>query len=431
MAISYNTAGIACLTISLILLLNNDNKVELIISGILYAAAVLCCPFLALTYIAYSFYILYQKIIKKENAFFYAWLMFTVGVSILAILFLLFVFSRISFRQFLDSIGFVLSDETSHPSRSLVQIILEYINETVFFTDYSTILIGGLFITAALNRFDKKRKERQDLYYMAFILLGTLYLSHMFLVDGHINYLMFPVSLTGFFVLLCVGQEKAKRFMWCYMVPAFLYTLYLSMTSNTKTYAITSASSVMLVLSIIIICKYAEKMNKDGLVRKGIAILVTVMMLMQVSYLSYAKATVVFPKQEVTDLVYHIEEGPFKGTNVDERTYNMYLSAYEEVDEIRRDHKERSIVFFSPYNWLYLLASDFSIASPSSWYTADPKQIGLLEDMNEYYKVNKAKQPELIYVEEGFEDIVSSLDIIDNYSLAKTSFGKILYVRNK
>lgn len=266
---------------------------------------------------------------------------------------------------------------------------------------------------------------------MASIILGTLYLSHLFLVDGHINFLMFPVSLTGFFVLLCTRQENDKQFMWCYVMPAFLYTLYLSMTSNTKTFAITSASTVMLIMSIVLICKYLKEMKKDTMLRKGAVILVSILMFMQVFCLSYTKANIAFPKQEVKDLVCRIEKGPYKGTVVDERTNDIYLNAYEEIEDIRQKHEERSIVFFSPNIWLYLLAGDFSIASPSSWFTANPDQIGLLEDLNEYYRTNTAKQPELIYVEDGFEKVVSCLDIIDNYSLTVTSFGKTLYVRNK
>lgn len=433
MALSYNTVAIACLTISLILLLNKDNPFELIVSGVLYAAAVLCCPFLAATYFVYSAYIAYQffKNRGKRRKDIETWLYFSIGIMILALLFVVFVFSRISLTQFFESIGFVLSDETAHPSRSFFEIMVDYVEETVFFTEYSTILLGSHFVLFLMFLFDKKKEEHRDYFFAGFVLLGLGYLLHLYLVDSQINYLMFPISITGFFILLCMDRKKEPDFLYLYMIPAFLYTLYLSMASNTKTLAITSASSVTLVMSIVIIVRYMEGMNKDKLLKKGIVILTLVLMIAQVVTLLHSKMMMVFPKQSISTLNVTIEEGPFKNTRVDERTYDIYTDVNKQIEEIRSNYEERSIVFFSPYNWMYLLANDFTIASPSSWYTADINQINLLEDMNLYYAQNSTKRPGLIYVDEGFEKIVEQLDIISEYSLTYLSSGKELYVRKK
>ena len=60
MTLSYNTWGIICLLISLVTVATAQKycKIQYAIAGVFYALAVLCCPFLAIIYIGYIFFLL-------------------------------------------------------------------------------------------------------------------------------------------------------------------------------------------------------------------------------------------------------------------------------------------------------------------------------------------------------------------------------------
>ena len=69
MALSYNSVGIQCVAVASVLLLTNEKgaKLPYIVAGVLFAAAVLCCPFLVAVYALYSVLVLINTV--KHNCF--------------------------------------------------------------------------------------------------------------------------------------------------------------------------------------------------------------------------------------------------------------------------------------------------------------------------------------------------------------------------
>ena len=108
MALSYNTMGLDLIALTGVLMATADysKKLPLIISGLAFAGAVLCCPYLAAVYVMYIIAVGVHYVIKKtalnKNVFnselfsIKTFLWFTLGAGILAAIFLVFVLSRVS-----------------------------------------------------------------------------------------------------------------------------------------------------------------------------------------------------------------------------------------------------------------------------------------------------------------------------------------------
>ena len=108
MALSYDSMGVELLLLAGVLLATADyeKKIQLIFSGLAFAGAVLCNPYLASLWLLYAacmgaHLLLKNKDIsialKSEMFSVRAFLFFTAGVAALAVLFLIFTLTRIGF----------------------------------------------------------------------------------------------------------------------------------------------------------------------------------------------------------------------------------------------------------------------------------------------------------------------------------------------
>ena len=109
MAMSYNTMGLDLVTLAGVIMgtASYKKKLPLIFSGVAFAAAVLCCPYLAVAYILYGICVLIHTFIKnKETKFILkselfagrTFLFFSIGIFALAAVFLVFALTRVSIK---------------------------------------------------------------------------------------------------------------------------------------------------------------------------------------------------------------------------------------------------------------------------------------------------------------------------------------------
>ena len=109
MAMSYNTMGLDFVTLAGVIMgtASYKKKLPLIVSGVAFAAAVLCCPYLAVAYILYGICVLIHTFIRnKETKFILkselfagkTFLFFSIGIFALAAVFLVFALTRVSIK---------------------------------------------------------------------------------------------------------------------------------------------------------------------------------------------------------------------------------------------------------------------------------------------------------------------------------------------
>ena len=125
MALSYDSMGVELLLLAGVLLATADyeKKLQLIFSGLAFAGAVLCNPYLASLWLLYAacmgaHLLLKNKDIsialKSEMFSVRAFLFFTAGVAALAVLFLIFTLTRIGFGDIFANLPYML-DDPEHP----------------------------------------------------------------------------------------------------------------------------------------------------------------------------------------------------------------------------------------------------------------------------------------------------------------------------
>jgi hypothetical protein len=129
MALSYDSMGLGLVTIAGVLIATADynKKLWIILSGLAFAGAVLCCPYLAIAYIIYAACMVVHIIIKNRNIKFVlssemfslrTFLFFTLGAGILAVIFLAFVLPKAGVGGIFENLPYML-DDPQHASTSL------------------------------------------------------------------------------------------------------------------------------------------------------------------------------------------------------------------------------------------------------------------------------------------------------------------------
>lgn len=430
MALSYNTICLMTLTLSLIYYAFQDNSIDVFLSGLMFAAAVLCCPFLAISYFLFSaivFYFFFRK--KKSFLFdFEKWKLFTLGIIVLATLFIVFCLGRTTIHNIIKAIPLIIYD-SSHPAKNLIEIIADYVRFTALFTHYSAIcfLFYGMLLFVFL--IDKKRKERTEIYFLFSVFVTILYLCHLFNVDGYINFLMYPIGCLGFFTILLIDGEYKTKFCFCY-AAAELYCFYIVSSSNTGTYAVTSASSVATVISISSASYFIFSLQKKkDLWHKAAVLFTALLFCLMLIFEVYSRYKDVFSRVPISSQDRYIESGSYKGIFTDESDENMYFEASREVEEIRRSFDQRKALFLTKKICMYIIADDFNICAPFAWSEPKTDISEKVYILNNYYLINPSKQPDVIFVDTGFEDVAEKLSFIKDYKISYLADGKIVYTK--
>lgn len=78
---------------------------------------------------------------------------------------------------------------------------------------------------------------------------------------------------------------------------------------------------------------------------------------------------------------------------------------------------------------MYLIADDFEVCAPSTWTEPKTDIAEKLYILNSYYSLNPSKQPDIIFVDIGFENIADQLFFIGDYDISHLSNGKMIYTR--
>lgn len=158
MQLCYNSMGIDLIVLSGILLATanyRSSKAQLIISGVCLAGAVLCCPYFASAYAIYAVCVLARALIKKFSKREHDWivmsemfsgrsfLFLTIGVFALSLVFIIFLFTRMSLSKLFESIPYMLSDP-EHQSVSLWNKLMSYNNNFANFDAFLKASPKGL-----------------------------------------------------------------------------------------------------------------------------------------------------------------------------------------------------------------------------------------------------------------------------------------------
>ena len=265
MAFSYNSLGILYQLNSAVFLLcaGRRQKIQFALSGAFFAAAVLCCPFMAVTYFLFSAVILVLRWRRRSVRIlwtgadaFICWRYFTLGVCGLAIPLLILLLSRSTPGMIWEALQFALTDP-EHTNFSFPGKMGQYISALASSNAYFTPMLVILIIMTALTLYKKK-----VVWFMIVCAAVTFYLRRFMAEGEYMNYLMLPLTFPGIYVLLVTKSRQIRQLGLLWLVPGILYTFCLNYSSDQGFYAISLASSVPSAASIYLIWLYCDELKQ-------------------------------------------------------------------------------------------------------------------------------------------------------------------------
>lgn len=402
MALSYNTMGMAFMTIVGVLLSKSDqrNGKSWFVAGILFAAAVLCNPFLAILYFIYTVLVFAlagmdrfagkrEERNREGNVSLKAWIGITAGIVLLAVVFVVTVLSGSTVQDLLKNIPLLMQDP-EHTSRSVFAIVKVYLFS--FWNVYRWFLPvwAVLLFMAYLCRKDGRKRK------ICFALVGFSVILSLFTflptIQNSYNFIMVPIVVCGGAAYI-MTEDRDQGVFWYLFVLGFAYTFMANYASNQGMHAISMAMLPAVVASVLFIGKFVEQEMKTEERRQRIIVAVSVVLLFaaQFGMQIYTKAVHAFWEEPVWKLQTVIEEGPLKGTVTAQWKAERYESILEDIKTHIR--KDGPVLFITDDTWCYLYA-DAEYGTFSAYLSGGFGQA--LEKWKLYFEVHPEKIPDYI-----------------------------------
>lgn len=405
-SLSYNSMGILFLAMAFCAFVApvHKNRVSFALSGFWLAAAVLCCPYLAVLYPMYILVVLLPSGVKSRFHFtscdFKSLLIFTLGIGALALPFLIYLFSHASISQILKTLSFITQDP-SHAS-STNSKFYQFFQD--LYAKYNSkrelVFCLVLSIISIVCRW-KRWKYPASVFFILCVVAALISTVKTFILHHYINFLPLPLN---FLVpaAYCIPPKKdprAAKLFWWFWAPSLIYMVCLHLSSNQKAYAIASASLVPLIAGIVIIFLAAENLEWSAPIAlqriHGVKILTAAVIICLLFCQLWLRYQNNFWDSDISKQTELITQGPHRGTIVTPEKREEYNELYENIIcVLNRYHPASAFYACSDYQNLCYLFGSCETAATSSWAGPDDP----FGNKKRYYAYHPEKNPEMIYI---------------------------------
>lgn len=414
MALSYNTMAIELLVVTGILLAtsNSNKKIPFILSGLAFAGAVLCSPYLAIVYILFILCVILNIVFKKvkftstifsEDIFSpktFKW--FSLGVGILAFIFIAFVFTRLSISDITANLPGMFTDP-EHPHIPFATKFTSYFRHIYECHPYFKIAVASFGVMLLAMIFDKNIKNHRSFYFITSCLI-TLFSYFLFvpmLTSVYYNAIMFPMIFVGITSYILCKKKPRKLFISLFIL-GLLYGFCVSYGSNQYFYVISMAAVITNIASFIFAGVLLKEINEEhdkvafGKTLKYLSIAAISVVVIMLGFLQLkVKYTHCFWESTITtELKSQIKNGPAKGIYTTVSNSSTYEKIYADL-KYYDTQTPNDILILSRRTWCYLNMNDFPYGTLSAWL---PETEASLNRLNTYYDVNPDKVPKYIYI---------------------------------
>lgn len=418
MAMSYNTMGLDLVTLAGVIMgtASYKKKLPLIISGVAFAAAVLCCPYLAVAYILYGICVLIHTFIKnKETKFILkselfagrTFLFFSIGIFALAAVFLVFALTRVSIKEILNYLPYLMTDP-EHPQIALGARFGMYFKSIYNCHSHFKIALFSYLVMMVVMIIDRKRKSHRSIYLIVttaiVIFCYVLFLPQ--LTYSTYNAIMFPMIFIGITsYILC--ENKPKPLFASLFVLGIIYSFAICFSSNQYFYVISMVITASNIAGYVFLAQLLKEMKttQDNIeyavwVKRGSFLIVAFMIFLQGAFQITVKAEHCFWESgNTSNLTAQIKNGPAKGIYTNKNNCNTYELIYSDL-QYYKNKQEDKILFLTSRTWCYL-AVDFPYGTLSAWISGEkPSSVDRLKT---YYRVNYEEIPKYIYIPKDSE----------------------------
>lgn len=419
MALSYNSMGILCMILTCTLLLTGKGKLAPAIAGVLFAFAVLCNPYLAVLYLLALFLHIVLLISNRtcraetsrmtQNCFGKQLLFFTLGAAVVAVIFLVFVFSRASLSEIVQALPFIL-DDPEHPSISLIDKGISYLYHIVVVNRYTKYGYLGLGLLAAMCMIDKKRMQHKFFYYVSVSTCVSFLLFVIYFRNHTLNYLMWPLNCFAPFILLLSEREENRRIFSFLWVPGILYSFCMHLSSNQKFYAISSASIVALTGCLVMIAIFSREIlttHSSRLHKIGVYVMTFLMLFGLLGTEAHERYVNIFWDTSIETQTCLVEDGTNKGIYMSEGIHQEYYQDLAIVHSIKKAVPDTKRVLFFAYKPQYYLMTDFAAGCYSAWLSTISGST--VKRLTAFYEMQPELLPDAIYVDPQYSDYAQLL----------------------
>lgn len=409
MALSYNSMAIMFLIISTTILITSEKhkSLEYIISGLFYAGAVLCCPYLIAVFLLYAVIVVVSTVYKKikhksfdKNCTPYTMkglVFISIGAAIAAALFAVFIFSRASLSEIIEAFPSIMNDP-EHPSVTVKELTQKFFRVIYNSNNLSKYVYPVLISLFAVCLADKKRHERKMLYVSIVAVITIIMLIASYHLNKYINHIMWPLNILALFIVLVSDKVITRHIFACNWLIGIAYAYCLNATSNQGFYAISSASAVSLIGSIMLIAIFISELNEQKEHRDFdhfAIILLSVCLVLQLGCQTVLRYNSVFWETDMKSQTQLIKDGINKGLIVTERKLNYYNNCMTNIKALDAYDSDK-VLFLSDNTWYYL-AAQTQLCTYSAWMSGVNEHS--LNRLEEYYRISPEKLPDIVYAD--------------------------------
>lgn len=424
MALSYNSMCIMFMVLMAVSMATAGNSKFLkMLAGAMFAAAVLCCPYLCILFFIYTAMVFVSRLRKgpqrerEELLSMNTWLFFSTGIAFLAVIFVLFVMSRTDLQSILKSIPHML-DDPEHGRKPLTEMVYLYINHVFFSRKLPMLSFGAGFVLLAAIAIDKKRNQHKGLYLILASAASGIFMLMTALRYRSINYYMMPLSILG---LICyVLSEKKNKALFIFLFAAgWIYSFLICLSSNNFYYALTgalaTANGAALYFSGNLMDELLCKKEKSAVNKLAVAALVLTICL-QIGAVMRDRAELAFGNTEkdginhIATLTKKVEKGVAKGLYFSQDDYNDYNQLLSDTEPVREAPGE-NVLYFTWETWPYLMDTKGN-ASFSAWMSLGYPDYAV-KRLLEYWEMNEEKPADVIYVNKRYENAQEIIKLLN------------------
>lgn len=400
------------------------SKPKLIFLGIVFACTVTAQPFNCAVYFIYCLFVLFFTIKRKKREFSdftksrlckETWFFITLGILITAVVFLIFMFSQMSFSELINNIGNLFSgqDHNLPFSKEADSDMFSYLTiaKTLFTLSPVCYIVSLLMMLAVM--LDKNRTNHKVFWLIIGITVTFIYTAVLLIVSFSNPsaflfrpYPLFVLTLT----VLMIKKEKNKKLMSIFLM-GILYTVFLGIISQALDFVgaigfvVSNSALIPAVKELITEIKHedlsylskikvlSDKVKAEKLITvfTGLASVICVSVILTGAILEFsddiAASSFGRPSEKATIT---LTSGPLKGIKTNEEMAKTYFSILCDLQEIKNTTNGKVLVAgLIPWTYFYF---DTPPAAFTTWYIDNE-----LYMYEKYYEVPEHR-PECIYI---------------------------------
>lgn len=401
-SLSYNTLAFGFVLLTLVTC-SCTEKIKIrdsILCGIFTAGAVLANPYAVILFLIYGAVCAgtsiwnfrkgrhTEEILSIKHFF---WM--GAGAFLIFVLFVIFVFSRGSLEEILESFSYIVMD--AERQRSFWEKFAKYF---IRIHRYYRALVYVTGILILLWIADRRKRISRFIY----VTVGTaaavpyvIYYGFFWDMVG-INYMLIPLAFPGLIAgIVCERTDRKLFYGWYF--PGLIYTLLAHFATNTGILTVSASYMIVSMASILLLCGAVRESGKVPWLRAAVCLLFAVQFLGCI----WQRVVFVWGDEHLEYLDRQLTEGPLKGIHTCEENERLYTEVLQDMEDLQMTEEDKLfVVGIAP--WMYL-NTEAECAAYSTWETLETDPL-----IYAYYEIRPEKLPTIIYCYEYEEDILET-----------------------